>query len=424
MDGTRIGEFAHEEYRANRTVVESSHIDPDAQLTVFVGLYNSDPYFDHLIEQIESQTLDSARYLFVDNASVDSTWDRITAWASKSSRDVTLVRNGFNLGATGSIFVNFDLVSTEWATFIHQDDLYLPNHLTTLAAAAIASSATTVGVFSDLARADPAGNAIGSFPPPIWMVPDLEPPTVFLALLRNHCVPWPALAVRTQIFRETEAPWHSTAFPDTEITLRLAGRGTFVHVAKETMRYRDSVTSESRSIDDRERKFGATVSLFRVFHSDEFAALAQSIAEHERALFVAGLANAITVRLGDTDRARLVLAGALERLVQVWDSTEPTTLETLSSLYGGMGAEATSSLLGRMASNAGGRADVPLMTVPEDAALAIVPARTLPFGRLTRRAYERIGHRIPYRLRRAVARTAIHYATRADPLSPWRFEWR
>ena len=425
MEPNRLDRFPHAAYRANRTVVRSRSEIDDADITVFVGLYNSDPYFDHVMQQIESQTAQRVRWLFVDNASTDSTWEHITRWAESTERSATVVRNGFNLGATGSYFVNFDLVTTEWVTFIHQDDIYLPGHVQTLIAAISSAPAGTVGVFSDLGRADPEGRAIGAFPPPSWMLPDFDPPTVFLALLRNHCIPWPALAVRTQEFRETEAPWHSTAFPDTEITLRLAGRGRFVHIPAETMRYRDSVTSESRSIDNRERKFGATVSLFRVFNSEEFELLAASIAVGDRAAFVTGLADSLTVRLGETDRARLVLAGALERLAELWDHSEPATLEKLNSLYSGLGATATSALLGRMASHAGGAANAEAIVPADSASTGDFPVSdSHQVNGLIRRAYERFGHRIPYSIRRTAARIVIRAVTRNDSLSPWRYDWR
>ncbi|MFC5503409.1 glycosyltransferase [Lysinimonas soli] len=397
-------------------------------MTVFVGLYNAIPYFDHLLSQIESQTAGAVRWLFVDNASSDDTWSRLTEWSTAADRDITIVRNGFNLGATGSIFVNLDLVTTEWVTFIHQDDIYLPNHLRILDETAAAAAEDVVGVFSDMARADHEGRAIGSFPPLIWMLPDLDPPTVFLALLRNHCIPWSALAVRTQVFRETEAPWHSTAFPDTEITMRLAGRGRFIHVERETMRYRDNMASESRSIDDRERKFGATVSLFRVFNSAEFASLARAISPTDRASFVTGLSNSITVRLGETDRAALVRAGALERLEQLWDNFESTGLAELAGIYGGLGATATSGLLDRMSAAAGGDPDrsTSIAPLPEGGMVTATdpasPARAIPSFLMT--AYERIGHLVPYGIRRAAARIVIRLITRDNPLSAWRFEWR
>jgi glycosyltransferase involved in cell wall biosynthesis len=408
--------------------VRTGRVDASARLTVFVGLYNSLPYFDHLVQQIEAQTARDVHWLFVDNASADDTWARVTTWAESTDRDITLVRNSMNLGATGSIFVNLDLVSTEWVTFIHQDDIYLPHHLATLRDTALGSDDGTVGVFSDMARADDDGKAIGSYPPPIWLVPDLEPPTLFLALLRNHCIPWSALAVRTTVFRETEAPWHSTAFPDTEITMRLTGRGTFVHIEKETMRYRDNLASESRSIDNRERKFGATVSLFRVFNSAEFAVLARAIRTDDRAPFVEGLRNALVVRLGDTDRARLVTAGALERLEQLWDNAEPSALSGLASIYGELGAAATTSLLDRMSAAAGGTSDQPTEVVAlapggtERPDAAASPARVIPA--FVMRGYERFGNRLPYGVRRFAARSLIRFATRGNALSAWRFVWR
>lgn len=406
----------------------AERLEENPRVTVFVGLYNAIPYFDHLVSQIEAQTVEAVRWIFVDNASSDDTWTRLTGWAAGTDRDITLVRNSFNLGATGSIFVNLDLITTEWLTFIHQDDIYLPHHLRTLEEAAVAAQDDVVGVFTDMARADHRGRPIGSFPPLIWMLPDLDPPTVFLALLRNHCIPWSALAVRTRFFAATEVPWHSTAFPDTEITMRLAGRGRFVHVEKETMRYRDNMASESRSIDDRERKFGATVSLFRVFNSAEFATLARAIDPADRAPFVTGLVNSVTVRLGETDRAALVTAGALERLEQLWDNTEPTGLAALAGVYGNLGATATAGLLDRMAHAAGGetvqstRITPPPADQSETGTDPASPARAIPpFAMVT---YERFGHLLPYAVRRAAARAVVRVVTRRNPLSAWRFEWR
>jgi hypothetical protein len=422
-----VNHFAHASYRQNRTIVGPNRVAGAAQLTVFVGLYDSIPYFDHLVKQISSQRETRVRWLFVDNASSDETWVRLNAWAAtESHRDITLVRNGFNLGATGSIFVNLDLVTTEWLTFIHQDDIYLPHHLDTLDCAVRTSPNDVVGVFTDMARVNKLGAQIGSFPPPIWMLPDMDPPTVFLALLRNHCIPWSALAVRTQTLLETEAPWHSTAFPDTEITMRLAGRGRFVHLNRETMRYRDNQASESRSIDNRERKFGATVSLFRVFNSAEFASLADRIERADRAAFVVALRNATLVRLGDNDRSDLVIAGALERLEQLWDNSEPTGLSALAATYGALGAAATTTLLDRMLAAAGGKS-LPTAVAPvpdDDVREASTMATRLSVTSFVVRPHEAFGYYIPYAVRRAIARRVIRALTRGNPLSAWRFEWR
>lgn len=428
MGPDNVGAFPHSAYRRNREVTQYGSASAATAFTVFVGLYNAVPYLEALIHQIEAQKLKDVHWLFIDNASSDDTWEDVNAWARESSLSTTLVRNGFNLGATGSIFVNLDLVTTEWVAFMHQDDVYLPTHFSTLAKAAAESSPNAVGVFSDMGRIRHTGRRIGSYPPPIWMVPDLEPATVFLSLLRNHCIPWPTLAVRTIPFRETESPWHSTAFPDTEITMRLAAKGTFVHIRKETMRYRDNAASESRSIDDRERKFGATVSLFRVFNSAEFGMLANSLPPEDRSDFVVGLRNAILVRLGETERAMLVIAGAFERLSQLWDHDEPTVLAELGILYEELGAHATSTLLKRMTSATG--ADPVATPAPLGIDIASPESIARPGGirgsvMLTvQRSYEGVGFLVPYRIRRAMARAIIGLVSRRNPLSPWRFTWR
>jgi hypothetical protein len=419
----------HSRYRAERVVQSFGTPSGEPALTVFVGLYNASPYFEHLIRQIEGQSIEGARWLFVDNDSGDETWQLVTSWAATSPLDITLVRNGFNLGATGSIFVNLDLVSTPWVAFMHQDDIYLPHHFSSLSEAAAASSAETVGIFSDMGRADENGRSIGAFPPAIWLVPDMQPATLFLSLLRNHCVPWPTLAVRTDRFRASEAPWHSTAFPDTEITMRMvASGGQFVHLDHESMRYRDNLSSESRSIDDRERKFGATVSLFRVIASTEFATLALSLDESERAAFAEGFRSATLARLGDTERASLVIAGALERLDHLWQQSEPSVLTSLGELYRGLGSVPTSSLLGRMAKDAGGSGEIDdsAVTTMDTTGLLGAPRKDSAVAGLgaVQRVYERTGFLIPYRIRRGVARLLIRRLTRSSPQSAWNFEWR
>lgn len=427
MVATDSPTFPHAEYRANRTVVPSRHELDSATLTVFVGLYNGVEYWDGLIEQIESQTGSGYRWLLVDNASSDETWTLISAWVATSPLDVTLVRSDFNLGSTGSVFVHFDLVTTTWGAFMHQDDVYLPDHFLTIEEFASAAPSDAVCLFSDMGRVSHDGKPLGSYPAPIWMVPDLEPATLFLALIRNHCIPWPTLTVRADVFREMEGSWHSTAGPDTEVTLRLIARGSFIHIPKETMRYRDNTSSESRSIDDRERRFGMTMTLLRIFASPEFASIALDLEAEERSAFALGIESSIRARMGDSEKATIAITAAFERLDKLWDNTEPTVLSRLSQTYGDVGAGATASLLDRMSTAAGGTAEPaivrPLVTGMDDGSLALEePMRSVP-GLVTR-IYEKVGHMIPYPARRLVARKVITAVTRNEPLSAWRFTWR
>jgi glycosyltransferase involved in cell wall biosynthesis len=417
--------FPHANYRSRRTVVPSRHPVGEALVTIFVGLYNADAYWDGLVSLIEAQTGRGYRWLLVDNASSDDTWSSANAWAESSELDVTLVRSAFNLGSTGSVFVHFDLVSTEWAAFMHQDDVYLPEHFEVIETTARSASPGAVCIFSDMGRVSHDGKVLGPYPPPAWMLPDLEPATLLLGLIRNHCIPWPTLAVRTAQFRAMETSWHSTAAPDTEVTLRLIAHGSFVHVAQETMRYRDNAKSESRSIDNRERRFGETMSLLRTFESPEFADIALRLRREDRSAFVVGLEHSVHSRMGMTEHAQIVISAAFERLDKLWDNAEPTVLSKLAGIYGSRGASATASLLDRMSIAAGGAflpasVDSSIPTAPEQDPDRL---RSSPAIQMFR-AYERFGYLLPYRLRRSLAHLIISTATRNNPLSAWRFQWR
>ncbi len=423
MAATETPRYPHAAYRASRQLVPSPAVDESAILTVFVGLYNGAEWLDGLLAQIEAQEIASARWVFVDNASADDSWERVSAWAATTTLDVTLVRNAFNLGGTGSIFVNLDLITTDWLAFMHQDDIYLPNHFSTLANAAAGATDDTVGIFSEMGRVNQDGKRIGAYPPASWMVPDLDPATVFLGLVRNHFIPWPTIAFRTAPFGAAESPWHSTAFPDTEVTLKLAARGRFVHLPVETMRYRDNPGSESRVIDGRERQFGATLSLTRTFQTPEFEIIARGVVPAEREAFALALKDAILVRLGESDRATLVVAGAFERLIQFWDRTEPRVLAELRNLYDGIGAAATSSLLDRMTTAAGGSSlaafPEPVEGSPAPAGDAVVADRGAAV-----RLWERVGYLVPRFVRRPLSTGAIRVMTRGHERSAWRYEWR
>lgn len=426
LAGTRSAARDHTSYRATRTVL-SFGTPTEATMTVFVGLFNATPYLDNLWKQIAAQRGGPYKWFFADNDSSDHTWERVVAWAESTNLDVTLVKNSFNLGGTGSLFVNLDLVQTNWLTFMHQDDFYLPGHLWTLHAAVLRAPNDTVGVFSDMARARSDGGRIGAFPPLIWLVPDLDPHTLFLALLRNHPIPWPCIAVRTLDLRASEVPWHSTAFPDTEITMLMTARGRFVHVAKETMRYRDNAASESRSIDDRERGFASTISMFRVFNSDEFGVLARSLAVNDREAFADGIEKAVLTRFGAEPHSYLLIVVAWERLSFEWDNTEPHVLDRLSAMYAGIGASSAASLLARMSSAAGGRprgtADIGISSIIRAPKVKAASKRGGVVTALSR-LNERHGYRVPYSLRRFAARAVLRMATRNDPLSSLNYTWR
>jgi hypothetical protein len=56
----------------------------------------------------------------------------------------------------------------------------------------------------------------------------------FLQNLKAQAFPDPASAYKLDIFKKTIIPFHSSAFPDTEHTLRMLGYGKFIVSQKVT----------------------------------------------------------------------------------------------------------------------------------------------------------------------------------------------
>ena len=85
---------------------------------------------EDLLTSIRNQNWTTAvNRLIVDNSSTDSSLELLENKLPSTDSKVTVVSNVQNVGALGGLYRNADLVETEWMTFTHQDDMYLPNFL-------------------------------------------------------------------------------------------------------------------------------------------------------------------------------------------------------------------------------------------------------------------------------------------------------
>lgn len=412
-------------YRPGRTIRTFGSTE-SADITVIVGLYNAEPYLSGLFEQITTQKTDKIKWLFLDNDSSDDTFEVVEKWLSSAELDATLVKNPINLGATGSYYTNLDLVDTEWITFIHQDDLYSPKFVETLWSKASVASKDTVLVYGDMGRVDETGKNLGAYPSAAWMLPDHDPATYFLALIRNHCVPWPAIMVRRDVFEKVEPAWHSAAFPDTEATLKMTAHGKFIHLPVEVMKYRDNLSSESRSLLEPEREFGSALGLVRVFTSSEFSSLLGQVEQTQREDFVTTLQNSIDVRISNALLSKFVSTVAMEQIDKHWNHQSRAALNNLTNNFSGVGASRTVEQLQRMN----------LFLGPDDQLLSDTPFHSVdPFFGLEGSAgtkqngfslslYSRFGGFMPHWLRIRLFPKVIKKMSNQNPLSAWNYDWR
>lgn len=419
------------ELRSNRLVVRpAEQISRNATATIYLGLFNADPYLDSLLEQLQAQKGDLP-VLVVDNASEDGTWSRIQGWVKIFGKRLTLVRNPKNLGGAGSLYLNSDLITTDWFLTFHQDDFYLANHASTLCQAIESASADTICISTEMGRLSPDGLKSPTPPRASWFLPDTTPETMFLTNLRLHNVPFPAAAFRTNKFFEIETPWHSTAFPDTEWVLLAASQGTFKFIPDETMRYRENPNSESHAIDRAEKYLGAMSALMRVFANPSFRKICHGVRPEDRRAFAVSCFEGIEIRLGEvSDYSNLIKLAAAEQMTSAWGYEETTPTNFVRDFYQSLGSPRVPSFLDSFrlqGVNSLDEADAPKATIAPMINLrfketSAVRASDLHFALLNFVAV--LNAILPRQVRKSSLQVLSKLFSKMLSKSPWGLRWR
>jgi glycosyltransferase involved in cell wall biosynthesis len=321
------------------------------RITVLLGIYNGERYIQSLKEQIMSQTFQDFDLVVVDNASTDNSFQKLNAWKSDFGDRLSLHRNEENLGGGGSLCKALaeNYVSTEWFATLHQDDFYLPNHLEAIWQALQETPANLVAVCTGMGSMDENGRTQTTPPRAAWLLNDTSTVSSFLINLRLQTLSFPSSAFKTKVFAECFRYWHSPAFSDTETTLYLCAYGDFRYVQTETMLYRENSFSESHVVNSLEASVSASISLSRVFTSQEFKAILQLVEPTKRTVFFSELLSAIELRIPNSPLTHFVKILAIEECSRVWKYQVGPVNLALSSIYDGLGSKFTSNLLGRLA---------------------------------------------------------------------------
>jgi glycosyltransferase involved in cell wall biosynthesis len=317
-------------------------------LTVYIGIFNGRNYLPSIKNFLEESYWDNFNLIVVDNASTDNCWEEIQKWQSFLKMPYKLVRNSINLGGGGSFELNKDLVKSEWVTFIHQDDIYFSQHLFELSKAAKTSNPEVMVISTEMGSMDHLGKLKYSTPRPIWLLKNKSPISYFLANLRTHIVPWGSSIFRTKEFLSIDLAWHSTAFPDTEMLLKMCALGEFVNLPIQTMLYRENPMSESHGLGNPEKEIAAVAALSRVFASEHFKKIAIEVTTPRREEFLSELKQGIGIRIKDRALAKIVQLIAEESLLIAWSYGEKSLIEDVSSKYADFGASRVTDLFDRI----------------------------------------------------------------------------
>ena len=291
----------------------------ESQHLVFLGLYNADSFRSQISNWIRELDLSGAQLLVVDNGSTDST----TTWAGelvgRGNDNFTFRINEQNFGGYGSLINNLDLIAKyKWVTTLHQDDCYESNHVQKHIQH-ISSCEENVGmVFSESLSVDSTGNRI-AYPRGHWLLAaESDPVDIFLAHIRSHIFPFSGASFRTQVLSEIYVPSQSTAFPDTELVLKMTPDYEFSKVKNNYVTYLENPKSESHSLSTGERDQGAAEALVRVFTDASFLRLLSLIPPERFGDFLFELCNSLAIRLTDErnriETTRLAIAQSLAYL--------------------------------------------------------------------------------------------------------------
>jgi glycosyltransferase involved in cell wall biosynthesis len=336
-----------ERLRANRTILGDVQ-RLNSKHTAYLGLYNSHPHLLLIKDLIKNTLKAGVPLLVVDNHSDDGSWGTVLDTLVQEFPNVVFVRNPINLGGFGSLSTNLDLLSgCEWVTTFHQDDTYSPNHLL-VHSRVISSCDSNVGIVSSEQESFlPNGRKLG-YPRASWLMEnEPDPPTLFLANLVHHTIPFSGASFRLEVLAEAVIPWHSTAFPDTEIVLKMIPKWTGLVTDQVLVQYQENPNSESHSISTNEMEMGAKQALIRIFASDRFGEVCSLVDPDAADEFIEHLLTGVSRRISNPKYLSEVHLVALESMVQVF-GPKAIISERLEKFYGSIGAYQAAELLHRL----------------------------------------------------------------------------
>jgi hypothetical protein len=400
-------------------------------VTAYLGLFDAEKYMDSLAKQIQSQSL-TLPLVIVDNASTDATWRLLHLWPLEILSRSVIVRNPKNLGGLGSLYSNLDRIQTKWFATLHQDDRYLPHHLETLSRAIDTTKDKSVLVhFTDMGTLDTlSGKEVQTPVRPTWIQENWTKEGSFQANLRLQTVSYPSAAFLLDSFKRVTVPWHSTTFPDAEITLRQSCEGSFNYIRKKTMLYGVNPQSESNDLENPERVLGSFSSLSRVMASEEFMRLCSSVVKSEQSDFAQGIFNGIDSRLGAGPLASMVKLVAAESMALTWNYSESLTNKFTAEMYSLAGSRRTSELLESLLSkptseNLAGLQIEENLRAEIRKLLDIQSVGASNLGSKSQKAILRLlSVTVPLKLRRTIVGKAVSWFARKTSNKTWDFNWK
>jgi glycosyltransferase involved in cell wall biosynthesis len=286
---------------------------------VFLGTYNAEPWIEQVISSLEAQDCVPFKVKIVDNASTDNTVSLIENLFSRNTfkNTYTLLKNNMNIGAISSFLDRLDQFDSDWIVMFHQDDVYHPDHISTLTSAITAANENTGVIFTAMKRIDGEGNVQVSPPTLSSKLSKTDRLENFMLSLQLSPINFPACALKVSELRTTNTARHTTAFNDIEMLLRIMCVSEICYIPSETMHYRvypGNAAALTSSLANDRAIFVGLVELFHSKEVDEVLSLAKTSSHWGK--LIESINQAIEIRIKDFDIQNLTRNMIAETLVR------------------------------------------------------------------------------------------------------------
>jgi glycosyltransferase involved in cell wall biosynthesis len=387
---------------------------PAVDHTVFLGLYNADKFKEKIVGWLRNLDLDNTELVVADNFSSDNTRDWIDELGIAVNVPVKILRNDRNYGGYGNLAQNLEKIpGAKWITTLHQDDAYEPNHVQEHRKILSERDGRLGMICSEAISRLPNGRRV-SFPRSNWVLPpNADAVTVFLANLKRHIFPFSGATFSRELLEQIPVPWYSTAFPDTELVLKMCADYEVKFSRGVTVEYLENPESESHELTESQRDFGAFQALVRVFGHPTFRKICNIVPENSRVRFINELVDGVNSRFHDHELGTLASQIALESVaVNIGMFNELAT--KISAGYASVGDRQAVQILSSLGSDHDSR-----VTLEEERANKVV----LRPSTSNRPLILRLLTRLPRWVVKAVFTTSMRNRLIRKRNKGWNFDW-
>ncbi|MHA8095244.1 glycosyltransferase [Aquirufa lenticrescens] len=127
-------------------------------ISIVMATYNGEKYLREQVDSLLAQSYPSLEFVFVDDASSDSSLEILRLYASQDER-IQLVANPINQGLLATFETGIRAAKGEMIALADQDDVWMPEKISLLASAIGSHSL----IYADSALTDATGTVTGKF---------------------------------------------------------------------------------------------------------------------------------------------------------------------------------------------------------------------------------------------------------------------